>query len=222
LVKKLQFFETRLEPWAERAAQIGTTEADVDALAAVAAEARAALEEQHAAQAAARAATMKFNLLLEKVAKAGAGIIQQVRVRAMTTDDQSVYPLAQIPPPAKASPIAPPGQPTRFTFTLRQVGSLELRWACKNPRGSVGTIYHVYRKSGVDVGPDGWAFLGSAGERRFVDDTVPAGSALVMYKVQAIRSTALGLEGFFHINLGTTGRKNGPVIQGAGPRMKVA
>ena len=32
LVEKLQFFESRVGPWLEHAAQIGTTDADVEAL----------------------------------------------------------------------------------------------------------------------------------------------------------------------------------------------
>jgi hypothetical protein len=222
LVEKLQFFESRAGKWLERAAQIGTTDADVEALQLMLDEARARFEAQRAAQQAAQAATAAFNRVLAEVATAGATIIQQVRTKAATSRDNGVYQLALLPSPAKPSPLGPPGEPTSFTFNLRQAGSLELRWACDNPRGSVGTIYHVWRRAGVGNGPDGWELLGTAGERRFVDDTLPAGLAHVTYKVQAIRSTALGPEGFFLISLGTGGRKNGPVIQCAGRRMKVA
>src|SRR5688500_15000478 len=105
LGEKLRFFESRLAGWEERAEQIGTTHADVAALAGLAAEAKEAFREQQAAQAAARSATLRFNAALDKVATAGAGIISQVRVRAMAADDVNVYALAHLPPPADASPL---------------------------------------------------------------------------------------------------------------------
>lgn len=105
-----------------------------------------------------------------------------------------------IPPPAKASPIGPPGQPTQFTFELDARGALELSWKCKNPRGAVGTMYQVSRR----IGPGGELVpLGITGEKRFVDETIPAGSTQVIYQIQAIRSTAAGPIATFNVNFGT-------------------
>jgi hypothetical protein len=200
LVEKLQYFESRVGKWLERAPEIGTTDAEVEALQAKLELARAAFDAQQAAQGAARAATMAFNRVLAEAATAGATIIQQVRTRAATSDDEGVYRLALIPAPAKPAPIAPPGKPTAFTFKVRQCGELELRWACKNPRGAVGTMYHVSRRVGW-TGP--FEFLGAVGKRRFVDETLPAGASTVIYKVQAVRSTAVGDAAEYLISIGT-------------------
>ncbi len=38
------------------------------------------------------------------------------------------------------------GLPSRFAVQLQATGSLTLTWECKNPRGSEGTIYQVWRR----------------------------------------------------------------------------
>ena len=103
--------------------------------------------------------------------------------------------------PAKPAPIGPPGTPYAFSAALQQIGWLTLRWKCRNPRGSTGTMYHVWRRTGFS---GAFGFLGATGVRRFVDKTVPAGASAVMYQVQAIRSTTAGALATYHVNFGTT------------------
>lgn len=100
---------------------------------------------------------------------------------------------------AKRSPMEPPGMPTSLKVTLGGLGSLMLSWACKNPRGSAGTIYQLQRR----IGPLGeFTHLGHSGKRSFHDTSVPAGSALVTYRIQAVRSTKMGPMAEFPVNLG--------------------
>jgi hypothetical protein len=84
----------------------------------------------------------------------------------------------------KRSPLGPPGTPEAFRETLNG-GMLILKWKCKHPRGAQGTIYEIWRQ--IDDGPT--EFLGSNGKKTFTDATVPAGSARIVYKVRAMRST---------------------------------
>jgi hypothetical protein len=107
--------------------------------------------------------------------------------------------LASIPAPAKPSPIAPPGKPSQFIVKLNQEGSLELKWKCPNPAGAVGTMYHLHRRT--EAG-GALVYLGTSGERRFVDATLPPGSSQVTYQIQAFRSTSVGPAAQFNVNLG--------------------
>jgi hypothetical protein len=196
------YFEAHAAPWSEHAPEIGTSAIEVAALVDKTASARAALADQFAAQQAAMAATLRLHLAMAEMKEAGSAIIKKIRAKA-AADGEGVYFLASIPAPARPSPLPPPGKPTNFTFTLRETGTLLLRWACPNPRGSQGTVYQVSRR----VGDDGtFEFIGVSGLRRFVDNTLPAGAASVTYQIVAIRSTTLGLPGQFIINLGVNAK----------------
>jgi hypothetical protein len=76
---------------------------------------------------------------------------------------------------------------------------LELRWKCRHPRGAVGTVYEVHRRIGIN---GELVFLGTTGEKRLVDQTIPS-VPQVLYQVRAVRSTAKGEWGTFNVNLGT-------------------
>lgn len=197
---QVQFFMTHLPKWTANAEAIGTTPQMVATMADQTEAARAALVEQQMAQQAARNATLKCQIALERMATTGAAILLQIRSRAQT-EGAGVYSLASLTAPAKASPIGAPGTPTEFTYTLDARGALKLRWKCKNPRGSVGTMYQVSRRLGFD-GP--LVQLGLSGTKRFIDDTIPAGASQIVYQIQAIRSTAVGPAALFNVNFGTT------------------
>ena len=199
-VGKIEFFTSRLDKWLANAAALGIDAAELAALEAEIHEARAAQLAQRMAQSAARSATLRRNLAIEKMSRRGAAIVQQIRAEASVAG-AGVYSLAQIPPPADASPIGPPGKPQSLKAELLSIGWLKLRWTSKNPRGSVGTIYRISRRTEPN-GP--FEFIGISGERKFIDRKVPAGSARVEYEVQGIRSTAVGEVARFQYNFGTT------------------
>jgi hypothetical protein len=132
---------------------------------------------------------------------AGMAIIEQVRTKARSSGE-GVYPLANIPAPATPTPVGPPGTPDTFKVSLDGAGGLILTWKCANPAGSVGTMYQVYRR----VTPTGeFTYIGGTGTREFTDVTVPAGSSQVTYKIQAVRSTAVGLWAQFNVLFGVSG-----------------
>lgn len=201
-VPQIEFFETHVGKWAEAPEQIGTTAAEVAALADSTAAARAAFRQQRAAMQAAQAATLKLNLALADMNNKGASIILQIRTKAALAGD-GVYPLASIPIPNAPSPIGPPGTPHSFSFSLDQEGVLRLKWKCQNPRGSVGTMYQVRRQVG---GTGEFAFIGVAQTKSFIDKTLPVGVAAVIYQVRAIRSTAFGEVATFNVTFGTDGK----------------
>ena len=198
--RKISFYRTHLAAWADHAAEIGTTPQLVADLAAMTDEAQQALADQHAARQAARAATQRLHQAAERMASLGASIVLQIRAQAGIAGN-GVYALASIAPEAQPAPIGPPGKPFEFTAELEQIGWLTLRWKCRNPRGSTGTMYQVWRRTSFD-GP--FEFLGTTGSRKFVDKTVPAGAVAVEYQVQAVRSTTTGAVARYAVNLGTT------------------
>jgi hypothetical protein len=100
---------------------------------------------------------------------------------------------------AAPSPMRPLGRPDKFKLTLDGNGDVKLTWKCHNPRGANGTMYQVYRQ--ID-GVGAFERVGCVGKRAFTDSAVPAGSACVAYRVQAIRSTGSGDWGMFIVNFG--------------------
>jgi hypothetical protein len=101
---------------------------------------------------------------------------------------------------ATPTPVPDPGTPTSFKVQL-DGGALVLKWKCVNPRRSAGTMYQVWRE--IDGGP--MVYVGGSGSKTFTDTTVPAGSAVVTYNVQAVRSTATGAWATFVVTFGNTG-----------------
>lgn len=200
-VEKIQFFEDHNSPWAANAVAIGTTTTEVTALATKTAAARAALSARAAAQNAAKAATVTLADAVDAMAQAGQDIILKIKAKAATTGN-SVYALAEIPPPALPGPVPAPGTPTNFKVEIREDGSLILAWKCPNPTNATGTIYQIARK----VGASGeFVILGATGSRSFIDNTLPSNSSPITYRIIATRSTVAGPPGQFTVSFGVGG-----------------
>lgn len=201
---KIEFYEAHIAPWTSNAAAIGVTPASVTSLAALTTTARKAYESAESARQAAKAATQAFYDAVRAMHSgpgAGQDMIDQIRVRAQSTNNPNVYVLAQIPPPATPGTTPPPGTPFEFTVGLLQNGALELKWKCNNPSGTQGTIYEVLRK----IGSGAFNFVGASGVRVFTDETLPSGSAPVTYQITAVRSTSRGNPAQFTVNFGIGG-----------------
>ena len=199
-VKRISWYKSHANKWARDPGAIGVTPEQVAALQVMVEEARVAKIEQDRAYSTARSATLGLKLALEKLSLAGSCMVQQIRTQASVSDDPAVYGKAWLPRPRRKSPTGKPGMPTGFKFTMEQTGGLNLSWTCDNPRGAEGTTYHVYRQLD-NAGP--FAFLGHAGKKKFRDTTLPAGVTMVTYKIQAVRSTAVGDWAEFSVNFGT-------------------
>ena len=196
---KIVWYEAHIAPWTTNAVAIGSSAPEITALNALTETARAKQTAQQAAKDAARTATNQYREAVLAMAVAGSDVLKKVKAKAATT--AGVWDLAQIPPPATPSPVGPPGMPSTFKVTLNPEGSLELTWKCSNPAGASGTIYQVSRK----IGAGAWSMVGGTGEKKFLDDTVPAGVASVSYRIQAIRSTQAGTANDFTVNFGVGG-----------------
>lgn len=201
---KIEFYEAHIAPWTSNAAAIGLTPASVTALGGLTSAARKAYNDAEAARQAAKTATQAFYDAVRAMHNgpgAGQDMIDQIRVRAQSTNNPNVYVLAQIPPPATPGTTPPPGTPFEFTVGLLQNGALELKWKCNNPSGTQGTIYEVLRK----IGAGAFNFVGASGVRVFTDETLPSGSAPVTYQITAVRSTSRGNPAQFTVNFGIGG-----------------
>lgn len=196
--ERVEYFESHLPVWAADPAGIGTTPEMVAELQAATDEARGALAEQQQMQNAAQAATSRYNDAVRRMGTVGVSIIFQIQCKARM-DGREVYAMASIAAPAKASPIAAPGKPSALRVDLTTNGSLLMQWKCRNPRGAVGTTYRISRQLG-ESGP--YEYLGFTGEKKFEDITLPRGTALASYQIQAARSTRVGAVASFPVTFG--------------------
>ena len=195
---KTNFFRSKIAPWTSSAVAIGTSVPAVTALDVLVTAAEDKLAAQAAAEGAFRAAVEQADQAVEAMAVAGANIISAIRTKGRT--DSAVWALAQIPAPATPSPMPPPGTPSNLKVELDGNGALILTWKCANPAGTSGTLYQLYRAVGAS---NEFEYLGGAGEKKFVDGTVPAGATRLTYRIQAVRSTAVGMWAEFVVNFGT-------------------
>ena len=116
----------------------------------------------------------------------GTGASQQIRGFAQsrpTAEERGrVYATALLPEPKGAGQGALPGRPSRFVATLLADGGLQLAWDCDNGQAR-HVAYEVLRS--LEGGP--FVHLRTVGEKRVADDTLPAGTARVSYRVTAVR-----------------------------------
>jgi hypothetical protein len=198
----LEWCQTHAPIFTDNAAEIGLTEAQATAFAATTTLAAARALAQDAAKQAQKVATQEANDTFAEL-RAGAGdAVRSIRAFAeLQAKPNDVYNLAQISPPAPPSPAPPPAQPTDLTVTLdSSSGNLLLKWKATNPAGTSGTSYIIRRKL---PGETAFTFLGVAGTKEFVDETLIAGPDSVQYTVQGQRGASSGpLSPIFVVNFG--------------------
>jgi hypothetical protein len=200
-LEKVQFYENHIAPFVTNAVAIGISSAEATDLQSKTELARTAYNEHQAAQQSAKVATENFYNAVITMNTAGSALIKKIRAKAEQTGNPNVYTLSEIPAPPTPTPVGPLGQPTNFTVELDNTsGALLLKWKCSNPRGATGTLYQVYRS--IDGGAT-FAPLAGVGDKKITDDTVPAGSEQVQYKIQATRSTSVGPWALCVVNIGS-------------------
>ena len=201
--KRITWYIAHAARWAEDPVGIGSSIEQVAALEAAVEEARLARIEQERAQSVALTATARLQSAIKTMSRLGSCVMMQIRIKA-GVNDPSVYGKAWVPKPRKKSRMGEPGKPRGFTFTLEQIGWVTLRWKCNNPKNAVSTLYHVHRQLN---GSGAFVYLGAVGKKKFVDETLPAGTVSVTYQVQAMRSTGRGPLARFYISLGSQFRR---------------
>jgi hypothetical protein len=197
--ERIQFYESHNPDWSASPEAVGLTAADMAALQTTTAACRAAYTLWLAARESAQAATVSLHNAMNTLDPQGSAIIGAIRNYAIRTNNPEVYAIAKLPPPKTPAPVAAPGTAYAPGVQLQQGGALELSWRCDNPPDAGGTMYEVHRQ--IDGGP--MSQVGTTGEKKFTDSTLPAGTAAVTYTLIAVRSTKRGAPAQFNVQFGT-------------------
>jgi hypothetical protein len=201
LAERIAWYQARQTAWTTNAVAVGLSAGEMTTMSGYITSAVTALTDQVNARNLAKAKTVTLHDTEGVMARYGSDLVAKIRAKAGQVGGDSVYALALIPPPATPTPVGAPGTPYQLTVALKPSGAVELKWKCDNPVGAQGTFYQIGRKA---AGAAEFAYLGGTGERKFVDATLPAGSASVVYSIQAMRSTAMGDEAEFIVNFGVS------------------
>jgi len=189
--------------WALAPTTIGLTAAQANAFKAAVSAASGNVAAASAANEAKKAATTTAQSSISALRNSASDVLATIKAFAESSSNPSaVYAAAQIPPPAPPSPIGPPGTPYEPVVTLRGDGAVIIKWKCNNPPNAVGTVYEVRRRIG---GTGAFTYIGVAGVREFVDETLPLGADGVTYQIVGIRSTVRGNYAQFNVNFGING-----------------
>lgn len=211
LAEVVPWCEVHVAAWETDPAAIGLDEQTVSGLDALTREAEAAerayAQAKQAADAALLRARQRTGALRTRVSQA----VGRVRAFAATQDQPArVLAEAQLPVRRDASPMPAPGMPTRFEFKLLRDGSLEVAFKCDNTaeggRRLRGVTYEVRRSDGLD---GTLAYVCTALERRFRDETIPKGTASVTYQITAQTSTRRGDPAVVRVSFGSGGVQEG-------------
>ncbi len=188
-VEALQFFEDHWDQWQTNEVALGIPPAVAAQVKDDAIDARAKLTAQALAKNAAKSATLDWNGAMSSLRSAGATAIAAIRAKAdASADPNAVYSLAQIPPPAAATPLPPPATPTTFSSEIQPTGALLIKW--RMPSAQPGnTFYQVARKL---AGETAFDIIGGSGNKTFLDESLPFGTDRVEYQVTAIRGSVAG------------------------------
>lgn len=187
----VEWCEAQQGGWRKNAASIGLSPQQADEFVFATETARYLLIEQERAQQAARVATQRLTDAMQQLREKAGQSVRSIRAYAATADaPEKVYNTARIAPPAQASPAPPPTTPTRLQAELNATtGALRLRWRARNPSGRAAVTYLVRRRL---PGETAFTFLGAAGKKTFVDNTLPAGTPSVQYTVTPQRGENVG------------------------------
>lgn len=186
-----------VQAWAGDPAAIGLDEPTVDALDDLAQEAQAAERAYERAKAAAAAAGARYRERTLALRGQASSAVGRVRAFAATRPSpEKVLADARLPAPRDAGPAPAPGRPTGLTFDLLEDGALAVSFKCDNrPPGRRrvrGVTYVVERRDGGVAGEGPFVYVQTALTRRFVDATIPPGTASVTYRITAQTSTRRG------------------------------
>lgn len=214
--EKIQYFQDRIPLYTTNQAAIGASSADITAITALTTAARDAFNAYNEAVVVAKQLLGDADIAINAMAEKGAVIIEGARLKAKATGNESVYTMAGLPIPSTPAHKGDPGTPYAYKLELQPDGSLKMKFKCNNPVGTTGTIYHVYRQ--IDDGA--FVYLGGSGQKQFVDTTIPTGVTKLTYKIQAVRSNAIGVCGEFTVKFGPN--SSGGMTATLAPSVKMA
>jgi hypothetical protein len=207
LSKAINWVRRRVPVWAVAAEQIGLRPQQVDELADLATRAHAALAEYRRTEALLRAHGDRYRDLAGQMREKASAQVTQVRGFARTTADPlAVYGKARLRAPKRRGRAPAPGSPTRFRARLTDRGGLDITFRCPHPKGVEGVTYRVERQDDA-AGP--MRYLTTVKARRFVDEAIPVGVGVLLYRVTAMTSTRDGDAASHPVRLGTLRERAG-------------
>ncbi len=185
-LEAISFFEAHVPVWQAVAVQIGLSATTVTQIDNATKAARTGYENQQSAKFAAKTATQAYNGLVAAMREVGGDGVRTIKAFADSTNNPSVYNLAQIPAPSAATPVAPPTEPTNFRVELTSEGGIMISW---KSTGSSGGYYSVRRKL---AGAGAFTLIGNTGSKTFVDTTLAQGTTGATYIIQGFRGQTAG------------------------------
>lgn len=190
----LAWLAQRQQPW-RAGATIGLSAAELTAFATASTAAQDAWTQWQAAKQAAIDASDAWKNAKKAARTAASNGVKSIRNFAgQQADPQKIYGAAMVPAPKSPNFGVPPGQPGNVTVALDvATGALDVRFECNNPPGLSGTVYVVNRRSGSVTGQFGpWTQVAITSTKRFVDNTLLAGTPSVQYQITAQRGSIVG------------------------------
>jgi hypothetical protein len=196
----IQFCDLHQPVWAEHAERLGLDSARLELLSVQTLAAREAFQAAQAAREAAKAATITLDATLAALRATAATCVKTIKANAASDDSPSqVYALAQIPEPARPTPLGAPGAARTIAINLVPGGGVRLTWAAKDASRSTGAVFEVLRRTGSASDPlvvIGLAQGGPRGKFSFVDEQVPGGAGsgetTLAYMLRPRRGTVFG------------------------------
>ena len=184
---QILFFEQHLAPWTTNAVAIGLTAPQMTAFTTMVETARDKFNDAEAARLASKTATLEMNSAIDIMNQIGMGCVKNIRGKAESTLDDTVYVKAMIPPPTAPTPSGTPSQPTGLSAFIDDGGRVNLAWVGTT---QYSTYFTIWRKL-----PEEPAFtmIGTVGGKKWMDDTVEAGTPYATYFVQAHRGTKVSI-----------------------------
>lgn len=200
--EQLAFFESHWPVWTNSPASLGLSAPAVAAFKTLTQTARASFDAAETARNAAKSATLTQDSDLDEAFNSCSDLIRIIRAYAESqANPNTVYAAADIPAPATPQPTLPPGTCKTYSATILDGGSLQINWKCTNPPGTSGVVYEVRRR--IAMGE--YVFIGAVGTKKFIDNTLPAGSSTVTYQVTGTRGNQRGVSSSFNVTFGVGG-----------------
>ncbi len=177
------FGNTHVDPWTINKVALTLNDAQVLAMKNLSIAANAAFNNAETARLAAKAATETYYAAVTALRTKAAECVRVIQNTAKTTNNPSLYGLAQIPSPDPRSHVGPPpARPTDIRAGLNPDGSITLTWKCANPSGVSNVIYFVKRKLN---GNSDFALFDTVGEKTVTDATIPRATGGASYMITA-------------------------------------
>ncbi len=184
----IEYFEERLSKWQLDPGAVGLTAEQVDALAALVADARTSYTTVQQAKQDLRNMVFSQDTDIDTMMGLGSALLGIIRAHADATGvtdgnaaAAGVFAAANISPANARTPAPPPAPATNLQASLLNTGGLKLTW---NGTTANGTVYALWRRTNNDTA---FTQLATSGQRTYEDQTVPAGSAEVVYFLRTIR-----------------------------------